>query len=78
MFHLGYFQHEDFEHYLSVRDINDDSNDPAVAKLKALNTNMYQHLANIGDPEELALMKQIQGMELGEGGWGEYDQEKEE
>jgi len=23
--HLGYFQHEDFEHYVSIRDKEDDS-----------------------------------------------------
>ena len=61
IFHLAYFQHEDFEHYLSIREINDESDLPAINNLKFINENMYKHLL-VEDPEELLLMKQIEEM----------------
>jgi hypothetical protein len=57
---------------LSIRDIDDNSNDPAILKLKALNRNMYQHLLEFEDPEELALMKQIEELELNDQKFEKY------
>lgn len=49
--HLGYFQHEDFEHYVSIREISDDSDYPAINALEKLNTNMYSFLMGLEDNE---------------------------
>lgn len=56
----------------------DNSNDPAILKLKDLNKNMYQHLLEIDDPEEFALMKQIEEMDLNERGGKNWGAEGEE
>lgn len=56
--HLGYFQHEDFEHYVSIREIQDESEQPAIEKLKFLNKNMYEHLL-YEDEEEYMIQKQL-------------------
>lgn len=45
--HLGYFQHEDFEHYVSIREISDESDYPAINALEKLNTNMYGYLMGL-------------------------------
>ena len=61
--HLAYFQNEDFEHYLSIRDIEDDTEEPAMKRLKPLNKNMYEHLM-FEDEEEYQLQKQMEEFDL--------------
>lgn len=63
--HLGYFQHEDFEHYVSVRELKDDSELPALVGLSKLNKNMYSYLMT-DDPEEFMLRQQMEEMQLTE------------
>ena len=48
--HLGYFQHEDFEHYVSIRELTDDSENPALFGLEKLNKNLYSYLLT-DDPD---------------------------
>ena len=62
--HLGYFQHEDFQHYVSIREAKDDSELPALVGLEKLNKNLYNFLVH-DDPEEFLLMKQFEEMNVG-------------
>jgi hypothetical protein len=78
IFHLAFFQDEDFEHYLSIREINDDSEDPAVDRLKNLNNVMYHHLLELSDPEEMALRRQIEELSLDQVGWEKAEEGEEE
>ena len=61
--HLAYFQHEDFEHYVSIRSIKDESQFPALAGLDDLNNNMYNFMLH-DDPEEFLLRKQLEEMDI--------------
>lgn len=56
--HLGYFQHEDFEHYVSIRLLNDESELPALQGLADINQKTYNYLL-YDDPEEY-LLRQIE------------------
>lgn len=75
--HLGYFQHDDFEHYVSIRDIADNSDNPAMLALANLNKNMYSFLLH-DDPEEFLLRQQLEELEIVEKGEQMYEQAEEE
>jgi hypothetical protein len=47
-----------------VRERGDGSDDPAVNRLQVMNKNLYKHLVDIEDSEELALRRQIEEIDL--------------
>jgi hypothetical protein len=60
--HLGYFQHEDFEHYVSVRLLGDQSEQPAMQALADINHKNYAYLL-YDDPEEY-LLRQVEELQI--------------
>jgi hypothetical protein len=49
---------------LSIRELDDDSEEPAINRLQKVNKNLYKHLLALEDPEELALRRQIEELDF--------------